>query len=163
MSKLIAVVFDDHATAFDLRADLVRMEQDHLLGLNDAVVVTRGENGKPRLHQAVNMTATGAIGGTWWGTLIGMLFLNPLLGAAIGAGAGAMSGALTDIGIDDQFMRDVGSTLQANNAAVFVLVRDITQDRVLEGMEKYRGKGSVYKTSLSRQDEKRLRDLLEAA
>ncbi len=163
MSKLIAVVFEDHATAFEMRTDLVRMEQDHLLGIDDAVVVTRNADGKPKLHQAVNLTAVGALNGGWWGTLIGLLFLNPLLGAAIGAGAGAVSGALTDLGIDDRFMKDVGEGLKDNHAAVFVLVRDMTQDKVLERLEKFSGKGTVFTTSLSREDEEKLRNMLEAA
>lgn len=163
MSKLIAVVFEDHATAFEMRTDLVRMEQDHLLDIDDAVVVTRNADGKPKLHQAMNLTAIGALNGGWWGTLIGLLFLNPLLGAAIGAGTGAVSGALTDIGIDDHFMKDVGEGLKDNHAAVFVLVRDMTQDKVLERLEKYSGKGTVFTTSLSREDEEKLRDMLESA
>lgn len=163
MSKLVAAIFEDHGTAFDLRADLVRMQADHLLGLDDAVVVTRDENGKPRLHQAVNLTTTGAIGGGWWGLLIGLLFLNPLLGAAVGAGAGAISGMLTDIGVDDKFMKTVGQSLKNGSAAVFVLVRDVTQDKVLAGLEKYAGKGTIHSTSVSREDEDALRKLLETA
>ncbi len=163
MSKLVAVIFDDQATAFELRADLAHMEKDHLLGLEDAVVVTKKEGEKPKLHQAVNLTAVGAISGGWWGTLIGLLFLNPLLGAAIGAGTGALSGALTDIGIDDQFMKDVGNDMKDGGAAVFVLVKDVTKDKVLDRLEKYAGKGTVYSTSLSQNDEDRLRELLESA
>ena len=163
MSKLIAVIFDNHATAFDLRADLVRMQKDHLLGLDDAVVVTRNAKGKAQLHQALNLTAAGAFSGAMWGTLIGLLFLNPLLGFAVGAGAGALGGKLSDYGIDDGFMKQVGSDLKENNAAVFVLVRDVTQDKVMERLEKYAGKGKVYTSSISREDEEKLRGLLEAA
>jgi len=162
MSKLIAVVFQDHTTAFEMRTDLVRMEQDHLLSIDDAVVVTRNAEGKAKLHQAMNLTAIGALNGGWWGTLIGLLFLNPLLGAVIGAGTGAMSGALTDIGIEDQFMKKVGGDLKENHAAVFVLVRDVTQDRVMEGLEKYAGKGTIHTTSLSREDEEKLRAMFES-
>ena len=163
MSKLVAVIFDDHATAFDLRADLVRMQKDHLLGLDDAVVVTRNAKGKAQLHQALNLTAAGAFSGGMWGTLIGLLFLNPLLGFAVGAGAGALGGKLSDYGIDDGFMKQVGSDLKENNAAVFVLVRDVTQDKVMERLEKYTGKGRVHTSSISREDEEKLRGLLEAA
>ena len=163
MSKLIAVIFDNHATAFDLRADLVRMQKDHLLGLDDAVVVTRNAKGKAQLHQALNLTAAGAFSGAMWGTLIGLLFLNPLLGFAVGAGAGALGGKLSDYGIDDGFMKQVGSDLKENNAAVFVLVRDVTQDKVMERLEKYTGKGRVHTSSISREDEEKLRGLLEAA
>ncbi len=163
MSKLIAITFDDHATAFELRSDLVRMQSDYLITLDDAVVVTSNDKGQTKLHQAINLTATGAVSGGWWGLLIGMIFLNPLLGTAIGVGTGALTGALSDVGIDDKFMKDVGKSLGPNHATVFVLVRDLTEDKVLEGLEKYRGKGKVFTTSLSRKDEQALRDILEAA
>lgn len=163
MSKLIAITFKDHATAFELRADLVAMQKEYLMTLDDAVVVTRNEQGQPKLHQATNLTAVGAASGGWWGLLIGLIFLNPILGTAIGAGTGALTGALSDVGIDDRFMKDVGKSLEPNHAAVFVLVRDLTEDKVLEGLQKYRGKGKIFTTSLSRKDEQALRDILETA
>ncbi len=101
MSDLVIVAFPDEATAFEARAELVRLQKEYLIEMEDAVVVTRDETGDVRLHQAVNMTAAGAVGGTMWGALIGLIFLNPLLGAAAGAGAGALSGAFTDVGIKD--------------------------------------------------------------
>jgi len=163
MSKLIAITFEDHATAFELRADLVRMQKDYLVELEDAVVVTRNEKGEPKLHQAVNLPTVGAVSGGFWGLLVGLIFLSPLVGTAVGAGAGALAGAVSDVGIDDKFMKEVGKSLEPNNATVFVLIRDLTEDKVLEGLEKYRGKGKVYSTSLSRKDEQALRDVLEAA
>ena len=84
--------------------------------MDDVVVVTRDDKGKVKLHQAVNLTAAGAVGGTFWGMLIGMLFLNPMLGAAVGAGSGALSGYLTDIGINNDFMKQIGKALQPGTA-----------------------------------------------
>src|SRR6185437_1642501 len=110
MSTLVAVVFNDESTAFDMRAALARMQKQYLLDMEDAVVVTRDTNGKTRLHQAVSLTGAGAVGGAFWGMLIGLLFLNPLLGAAVGAGAGALSGKFSNIGIDNKMMKDVGDS-----------------------------------------------------
>ncbi len=143
MSDLIVVAFDDEATAFELRAALVKLQKEYLIEMEDAVVVTKSADGKVALHQAVNLTATGAVGGGMWGALIGLLFLNPLLGAAVGAGAGAISGKLTDIGINDQFMKDLGATLTNGGAAVCVLVRKVTGDKVLEGLASFKHKGRV--------------------
>ena len=106
-----------------------------MIEMEDAVVVTRDTKGAVQLHQAVNLTAVGAVSGAFWGSLIGLLFLNPLLGAAIGAGSGALSGKLADIGINDQFMRDLGATFTPDSAALFVLVRKSTPDKVLEGLK----------------------------
>ncbi len=157
MSDLIVVAFDDEATAFELRAALVKLQKEYLIEMEDAVVVTKSADGKVALHQAVNLTATGAVGGGMWGALVGLLFLNPLLGAAVGAGAGAISGKLTDIGINDQVMKDIGATLTNGGAAVCVLVRKVTGDKVLEGLASFKHKGRVLQTSLSKEQEDKLK------
>ena len=97
MSNLVVIGFDDGHTAFEMRAALAKMQKEYLIEMEDVVVVTKDQDGKVNLHQAANLTAAGAVGGGFWGMLIGMIFLNPLLGAAVGAGAGALSGKLTDI------------------------------------------------------------------
>ena len=112
MSDLVCIAFKGRDTADQVLNDLRSMQKAHLVDLEDACVVTRDQEGKLHLKQAVNLVATGAIsGGTWgalWGTLVGILFMNPLaglvVGAAAGAGGGALSGALVDYGIDDDFI-----------------------------------------------------------
>ncbi|MFB2532145.1 DUF1269 domain-containing protein [Paracoccus sp. p4-l81] len=156
MSDLIAIAFDDEATAFQMRDELIALQKEYLLEMEDVVVVTRPE-GEVKLHQAVNTTAMGAVGGTVWGALIGLIFLNPILGAAVGAGAGALSGYATDIGINDDFMREAGQSLQPGGGAVFVLLRKMTADRVLDRFESLHKRGRVLKTSLSGDDEAKLR------
>ncbi len=162
MSDLVIVGFDDQATAFELRAALVRMQGEYLLEMEDVVVVTKDAGGKVSLHQPVNLTAAGAASGGLWGALIGLLFLNPLLGVAVGAGAGAISGKLTDIGINDQFMKDIGTTLPENGAAVCVLVRKMTGDKVLAGLAAFKDKGRVLQTSLTTAQEEALKAAIEA-
>lgn len=163
MSNLIVIVFDDEATAFEMRTALVRMQKEYLIEMEDAVVVTKNEAGKVQLHQAVNLTAAGAVGGGFWGTLIGLLFLNPLVGAAVGAGAGALSGLLSDIGIDDNQMKEMAGSFTPGSSALFVLVRKATNDKVLDGLKEFAGKGKVFQTSLSKDDEASLRAALEQA
>ena len=162
MSNLIAIGFNNEADAFEMRAALARMQAQYLIEMEDAVVVTRDAKGKPQLHQAVNLTAAGAVSGAFWGMLIGMLFLNPLLGAAVGAGSGALSGKLADAGINDQFMKDLGETLTPGASALFVLVRKSTPDKVLEGLKAFAGKGRVLQTSLTKDKEEELRKFMEA-
>jgi uncharacterized membrane protein len=157
MSDLIVVAFDDESTAFQLRAALVKLQKEYLLDMEDAVVVTKSEDGKVALHQAVNLTAAGAVGGAFWGSLVGLLFLNPLVGMAAGAGAGALSGKFTDIGISDQLMKDMGATLTNGGAAVCLLVRKMTGDKVLERLTEFKDKGRVLQTSLSNEQEEKLR------
>lgn len=129
--------------------------------MEDVVVVTKDEKGEVKLHQAVNLTAAGAVGGSFWGLLIGTIFLNPLLGAAVGAGAGALSGKLSDIGIDDQFIKELAATFTPGSSALFVLVRKSTPDKVLDALKGFNGK--VLKTSLTADKEAALREVLENA
>ena len=161
MSSLIAIVFNDESTAFEMRAVLARMQKQYLLEMEDAVVVTRDPSGKTKLHQAVSLTSAGAVGGAFWGLLIGMLFLNPILGAAVGAGAGALSGKFANLGLDDNMMKDLGRSLTPGSSALFVLLRRATPDKVLDGLKQFAGKGKVFQTSLDKDDEKSLREALE--
>jgi uncharacterized membrane protein len=161
MSNLVAVVFEDEVTAFEMRAALVKMQKEYLIDIEDAVVVTRDQKGKTRLDQAVNLTSAGAVGGGFWGMLIGLIFLNPILGAAIGAGAGALSGRLNDIGLNDKMMKDIGQSFKPGTSGLFVLVRRATVDKVLQGLKEFAGKGKVFQTSLSKDDENALREAIE--
>jgi uncharacterized membrane protein len=160
MSTLVAVGYDDQFKAEEIRLTLLKMQQDYLIDLEDAVVAVKDQKGKVRLHQAVNMTATGALSGGFWGTLIGILFLNPILGMAVGAGAGAISGALTDVGINDQFMKELAESMKPGSSTLFVLVRKVTPDKVLEALKG--SGGTILKTSLSHEDEAKLQAALNA-
>jgi uncharacterized membrane protein len=162
MSDLVVIGFDDEAKAFDMRAALAKMQKEYLIDMEDVVVVTRDDAGKVKLHQAVNLTTAGAVGGGFWGMLIGLLFLNPLIGAAAGAAAGAIGGKLSDIGINDQFMKDLGSNIQPGTSALFVLIRKVTGDKVLEALKQQGFHGRVLQTSLNKDREDELRAALES-
>jgi len=161
MSTMLAIVFEDESTAFEMRGALVKMQNQFLLDMDDAVVVTRDLRGKTKLHQAASLTAAGAIGGSFWGMLVGLLFLNPLLGAAIGAGAGALAGKFREIGLDDRMMGDLRTALHPGTSALFVLVRNVTVDKVLDGLKQFAGRGKIFQTSLNKDDERALREVLE--
>jgi uncharacterized membrane protein len=161
MSDLIAVAYPDQATAEKVRGELARLTREHVIEIEDAVVVTRRPDGKVKLHQAVNPTGSGAAGGALWGGLIGLIFLAPLLGAAIGAAAGAAGGAVTDLGIEDNLMWELGRSLPEGGAALFVLVRQVTPDKVIPRIEQYGGK--ILQSSLSNESEQRLQEALDAA
>jgi uncharacterized membrane protein len=122
--------------------------------------VTRDPDGKVKLHQTVSPAGAGAAGGALWGGLIGLLFLAPLLGMAVGAAAGAATGALADYGVDDNFMKDLGAKLEPGSAALIVLVRKMTPDKILENIQE---KGQVIQSSLSNEAEQRLNEALAAA
>jgi len=158
MSHLIAIAYDDIFKAEEVRLTLAKLQREHLIELEDAAVVVKNAEGKVKLKQAINLTAAGATSGGFWGLLIGTLFLVPLFGAAVGAAAGAIGGALSDIGVDDDFMRELGETLQPDTSALFILVKKVTPDKVLDEVSKYGGK--ILRTSLSKDDEEQLQEVL---
>ncbi len=166
MSDLVAIGFDTPEEADKVLLKLAGMKKEYLVDLEDAVVVIRDAGGKVHLKQSVNLTALGAtsglISGSMWGMLVGLLFLNPLAGLAIGglagAGAGALSGSLSDYGIDDKFVKSLGETIPNNSSALFVLVRKAQPEKVMAEFEGLRGR--VIKTSLSPEQEERLRKAL---
>jgi len=161
MSTLAVIGYDDQFKADEVRLALMKMQKEYLIDMEDAVVAVKDPKGKVRLHQAVNLTAAGALSGGFWGSLIGLIFLNPLLGMAVGATAGAVSGALADVGIDDKFMKELAATINPGSSVLFVLVRHATPDKVLQELQGTGGK--VLKTSLSHDDEAKLQAALNAA
>lgn len=161
MADLIVIRYDDLYKAEEVRLKLRKMQQDYLVDLADAVVATKDEKGKVKLNQIHNTTAYGAVSGGFWGTLIGLIFLNPILGLAVGAAAGAVSGALTDVGIDDDFMKKLASGFTENSSALFVLVRKVTPDKVLAELEGTGG--TVLHTSLTHEQEDTLQKALSEA
>jgi len=158
MSELIAIAYDDMFKAEEVRLTLAKLQKEHLIELGDAAVVVKDTEGKVQLKQAVNLTGMGAVSGGFWGLLIGTLFFMPLAGLAIGAATGAISGALTDIGVDDDFMRELAETMSPGTSALFILVRKFTPDKVLEEIAPYGGK--VLRTSLTKDKEAELQEVL---
>ena len=161
MADLVVIEYDDMHKAEEIRLKLQKMQREYLVDMADAVVAVKDENGKVKLNQIHNLTASGAVSGGFWGTLIGLIFLNPLLGMAAGATAGAISGALTDVGINDNFMKNVASGFNNGSSALFVLVRKVTPDKVLAELEGTGGK--ILQTSLTHEKEAKLQAALSGA
>jgi uncharacterized membrane protein len=122
MSNLVAIAYDDLDRAQEVMGAVGGMVRDDTLTLEDAVVVEHRQDGKIKLHQP-SLAGMGAAGGALWGGLIGLIFFMPLFGMALGAASGAAVGALSDTGIDDNFMKELGDKLEPGSAAVFVLVQ----------------------------------------
>ena len=161
MADLVIVAYPDEQTAEAARQKLLSLQKEYLIEIGDAVVAVRQPDGNVKLNQLVNTTLAGTASGALWGTLIGMLFLNPLLGTAVGAGAGALSGYFTDVGIDDNFLKDATQALPPGGAALCVLVRKVTADKVLPAMSEFGG--TVLRTNLTAEQENKLREGLKAA
>ncbi|MEH2481840.1 putative membrane protein [Nitrobacteraceae bacterium AZCC 2146] len=161
MSDLVAIVYPSEAKAEEVRQRLLKLQKEYLITINDAVIAVKTDAGSIKLNQLVNTTAMGAISGSFWGLLIGVLFLNPIVGVALGAASGALGGALSDFGIDDSFMKDLATKIEPGNAALFVLIKAMTADKVVKEIKD--AGGIVLKTSLDETKEKALRDALANA
>lgn len=159
--ELIAVAFPSEDAAQTVRDELLELQRLDLVDLEHSAVVIKDEHGRVRLrelrHEALATTARGSV----WGLLLGTLFAAPIVGAAVGATVGALSGALSDLGIDDAFMRELGTTLAPRTSALFLLVHDADPNKVVEAMQPYGGR--VLRTSLKTSDEAKLRFALEGA
>lgn len=162
MSHLIAISFVDKFAAEQALLQLRSLEKEYLLALEDAVIVTRDEKGRVRLQQSVDLAASGALSGGWWGMLVGLIIAGPLglvLTGIFGAAFGALAGSLQDYGIDDRFMSEIGHKLKEGRSALFVLLQDATYDKVLDKIKDLRGE--VIQTSLTKENEEELKAVLE--
>jgi uncharacterized membrane protein len=167
MSELLVVGFDNPNDADRALTELARMKKEYLIDLEDAVVAIRDADGTVRIKQSVNLVglgaASGGLRGALWGSLIGLLFLNPLagftIGGMVGVGSGALSGSMVDYGIDDEFIRSIGATLQPDTSALFLLVRKSQPEKVLAELSGF--KGRILRSSLSPEQEARLQAALE--
>ena len=155
MANLVVFAFKDETGAEQMRDELIRMQKMQLISLADAAVVVRRQDGKVKVKQAMSLVGAGAMGGAFWGMLIGLLFFAPWLGLAIGAASGALAGKLSDTGVDDKFIKEVGETIEPGHSALFLLVQDWTEDKVMDEISKF--DATVVQTSLSKEDEAKLR------
>jgi uncharacterized membrane protein len=159
MSDLVAVAYDSVDTARQVADNVVQLQKAHEIELDDMVVVERQQDGKVKLHQP-SAAGAGAAGGALWGGLIGLIFFVPLLGMAIGAATGAAAGKLSDYGVDDNFMKQLGDNLEPGAGALILLIRKVSVDKVIPQIKV---PGKIIQTSLDNESEQRLADALAAA
>ena len=161
MADLIVIEFPTEAKAEEVRQKLLSMQQDYIIDIKDAVIAVKQPDGHIKLNQLYHPTAIGAASGAVWGTLVGLIFLVPLVGTVVGAASGAIAGALSDVGINDDFMKQVAATINSGSAALFVLIKKMTTDKVLDDLKGVGGK--VLRTSFDHTKEEELRKALAAA
>ena len=159
MSDLVFIAFDSEEKAEEVRSKILEMTKEYLIDVGDAVIATRDASGHVKLNQLTNTTAAGALSGAFWGMLIGWIFLMPIAGAAVGAASGALGGALTDVGINDQQMKEqANEALKPGAAGLFLLIRKMTTDKVLEDLKGVGG--TVIRSSFDHAKEEALKAAL---
>lgn len=155
MSELIVFAFQDESGAGKMSAELENLQKAQLINLSDAATVIRKPDGQVKVKQANNLVGAGALGGAFWGMLIGLLFFMPWMGLAVGAVMGAIAGKAIDVGIDDKFIKEVGATIQPGQSALFLMVESWTEDKVLPELTGF--DASILRTNLSAEDEAKLK------
>ncbi|MDG5778588.1 DUF1269 domain-containing protein [Haloarculaceae archaeon H-GB2-1] len=162
MSSLVVLRFGDMDGAEAMRDRMYDLQKRELIKIEDAAVVVRNENGRAKVKQAHSLVGAGALGGAFWGMLIGLLFFAPWLGLLAGAAGGALSGKLGDIGIDDDFIKDVRDAIEPGNSALFLLAREGNVDRIKEELSDFEHDFQIMDTNLAPEDEEHLRETFAA-
>lgn len=142
VDHIIGVSFDKVTRAEEVLLALVHLQQEGEIAMSDAVVVIKDDAGKVRIHQTIDPTpGRSALTGSIWGMLAGMLFGGPvfLAAAAVGAGGGALMAKLIDLGLDDTWVKDVGTWLDPGTSALLVLVAADVRPAVLAELGRYEG------------------------
>jgi uncharacterized membrane protein len=156
MATLSVWKFDSATGADDAVTTLQSLAKQQLINVHDAATVSWAAGAKkPKTRQLNNLAAAGALGGMFWGMLFGLIFFIPLLGAAIGAASGAIGGALSDVGIDDDFIKKIRDEVTPGTSALFVMTSDAVMDKVLEAFAGQ--KPELITTNLSQDQEGALR------
>jgi uncharacterized membrane protein len=150
--------FEDPDAAEKAVSTLESLAKQQLITLLDAATVSWPSGArKPKTRQLRSMTGAGALGGAFWGMLFGLIFFVPLLGMAIGAAAGALGGSLTDVGIDDEFIKRTRDQVTPGTSALFAMTSDAVLDKVHDA---FRGQRvELVSTNLSDEQERALREV----
>jgi uncharacterized membrane protein len=162
MSELIVAGFKGEFAADEVLLDMFKLEQIHLLDLEDAAVASRKKDGTLKIRHTNILPLAEAATGSGVGLLIGTMLLNPimctLIGGVVGAALGETVKILKDIGIKDEFIRDIGETLKPNHSAIFILIRESVPEKIVEELAKYKAK--LLRTTLSPTKEAELNSIL---
>ena len=161
MADLIAIGYQDEATATAAADEARRLARDLIIQPDAIAVIVRDKDGSYRVQTNHHMVGAGATWGMFWGLLFGLLFFIPVLGLAVGAGLGALMGKFAKTSIDKQFQDQVRDMLKPGTSALFLMLEKVTPDKAVEAMSKYGG--TVLKTSLSKETEKELQDALHGS
>jgi uncharacterized membrane protein len=162
MATLTVWKFDSTDGAESALALLERMQKEELIQINDAAYVYWPEGRRrPKTEQLHKLTSSGALGGSFWGLLFGLIFFVPLLGMAVGAAMGALSGSMADVGIDDDFIREVRENVTPGTSALFVMTSNAVVDKVINEFKE--SGATLVSTNLSTEQEAKLREAFAEA
>ena len=160
MATMTVLKFDDPEGPTRVLGTLERLQKEGLITVLDAATVHRTPEGKVKVKQAHSLVGAGALGGAFWGMLIGLLFFMPWMGLALGTVSGALAGTFSDVGIDDEFIKEVGAKITPGDSALFLMTTNAVIDKVSEALSGERF--DIQHTNLSKEDEQAMREAFGA-
>ena len=154
MSDLLVIEFSSEEKAEGVREILLAMQKEYSIELGDAVIAVKEMDERIKLNQLFQPASQDTASGVLWSSLIGLLFMIPAPGAARDAAPGTARRKLADLGIDDAFTTQAARTLRSGNAALFLLIRKMTADKIAAAL---RGAGgTVIRSSFDETNEQAL-------
>lgn len=164
MSTFTVTQFDSAGGAERVLATLQRLQDEELIRIEDAAIVSWPDGAKaPTTKQLRNLALSGTLGGAFWGMLFGLVFTVPVIGLAVGAASGAIGGAFADVGIDDSFIEQTRKQVRPGTSALFLLSSDAVRDRVADELRAELKQVTLLHTNLSPDQERKLRDTFAGA
>jgi len=158
MSELIVIGYEDEETANRVLDDLQQLQKDYFVDLEDAAVIVRTRRGKVKVVSTDNSVAAGALGGMFWGTLIGLVFLVPVAGLIYGGLFGAAAGGINRLGIKEDFKKSFSNLIKPGTSGIMAVIRNADPEKVIEELKPFGG--TILRTSLSKESEEELMELL---
>jgi|SRR5271169_2187949 len=156
MTDMLVLAFDGIDTAEKVKNRLIDLNAQFLLKLDQVVEVVREQNGKVKIKEEPRLTGIGALGGAFWGLLVGLIFLVPGVGLAVGAVSGAIAGHFAKYGVTKEFMQQIDEAIQPGQSALFILAEDVKVDRVVPMLQEFHPK--VLRTSMTAEQEAKLKE-----
>ncbi len=158
MATLTVFKFSTPEGAEQTLSKLEDLQKRQLITILDAAIVTwPADKKKPRTRQLYNLASAGALTGAFWGMLFGLIFLMPFMGALIGAAAGAISGSFADVGIDDNFIKEVREKVVPGTSALFLMSANAVVDRIRSELGAL--DAELIASNLSAEQEAKLREI----
>ena len=158
MATLSVWRFDTPGGADQAETTIETLAKEQLITILDAATVSWApEKKKPKTRQLHSLAGAGALGGAFWGMLFGLLFFVPLLGMAVGAAMGALAGSLSDVGIDDDFIKRARDEITPGSSALFLMSSGAVVDKVRDAFRSDRPE--LVSTNLSDSQERALREV----
>jgi uncharacterized membrane protein len=154
MSELIVFIYENETGAKTLETQLVEAQANQKLTVSDAALILRQEDGRPVLSQAIDLVGRGSMGGIFWGFILALVFWAKWWGLSVG-------GALGDLGLDDEFVKEVGDGVGKGHSALLALVKEGMVEAVLMAAEETNPK--TMRTTFSREDEQVLQAIFQAS